>query len=115
MMDKEQFSAEQHWDDLAANNPSLAQAFAAALGRVGVPLAKFLGHTNSALTEALRDPAATANYVGRQLSGPSVAGEQRSVPDSVIREAADNAALRDLEMDDYVQARQPPKTGRAVR
>jgi hypothetical protein len=33
-MDEQQLSAEQHWDDLAERNPGLAQAFAAALGRV---------------------------------------------------------------------------------
>jgi hypothetical protein len=36
-MDEQQLSAEQHWDDLAERNPGLASAFAAALGRVGIP------------------------------------------------------------------------------
>jgi hypothetical protein len=88
-------SAEDHWDALVENNPDAAHAFALGLARIGVPLANFFRHTNSALAKFAMDPNNARDLL---MGGPRPAGE-KFVPDTAILHPGQS------EVDTYIRKR----------
>jgi hypothetical protein len=101
-MDEKMPTAEDHWDALIENNPDMAHAFALGLARMGVPIANFLRHTNSALATFAQDPSGSPFW--KEIAGSKPIGE-KFVPDSAILHPSAPPASETQQVNDYVAKR----------
>lgn len=92
-MDRKTPSAEDHFDA----NPNMASAFALALANMGVPIAKFLQHTNSALATFAQDPSAWRGW--QEIMGSKPIGEKRIFDTEIVHPTVSG------EVSDYIQRR----------